>query len=211
MIAITGSSLTIIAVIAVIALRLQPHCARVPVERTIDPAARLPGGLADLLDELSREVRTGTSLHAAVVGALARRPTHLCIVRQRLTSGEPLVAALRPPAGTNDEEALVVQALHACQLAGGPVGETLDHTAAALRERRTWQLERRAHSAQARLSASMLTLVPVGFAALGVATSSRLRTVYVESPVATIAALAGLALNGGGWWWMRRIVEGGSR
>ena len=65
--------------------------------------------------------------------------------------------------------------------------------------------EARAHSAQARLSARVLTLVPVGFAGWSVVASTTFRRALFTPAGITSAAL-GLLTNAAGWWWMRRIV-----
>jgi Flp pilus assembly protein TadB len=63
-----------------------------------------------------------------------------------------------------------------------------------------------AHSAQARLSARVLTVVPLGFAAWSAFGSQRTREVYVGTLAGGACALLGLLLNLTGWRWMKRIV-----
>ena len=101
----------------------------------------------------------------------------------------------------------MAHALAVAGRAGGPAAAALDRAAAVLRERRSWRAERRAQAAQARLGATVLTVVPLGFAAWSAAGSERVRDVYAASPVALALAALGLCLNAAGWWWMRRITE----
>ncbi len=103
--------------------------------------------------------------------------------------------------------ALTVQALSAASHLGGPIAATLDEAAAVLRERAAARAERRAHAAQARLSARVLTIVPVGFAGWSVVASQRTRDVYLSSAAGGLCALCGLALNFAGWRWMHRIID----
>jgi len=63
-------------------------------------------------------------------------------------------------------------------------------------------------SAQARLSARVLTLLPVAFAGWGIATDSRVRAAYAMSPLPGACTACGLLLDLAGWWWMRRLVRG---
>ena len=65
-------------------------------------------------------------------------------------------------------------------------------------------------SAQARLSAVVLTWLPVAVLALLVLTSGGVRHV-VSSPVGIVLLGSGSLLNLAGWWWMRRIVERAAR
>ncbi len=103
------------------------------------------------------------------------------------------------------DEAVVVQVLGAAAELGGPVAATLDAGASLLRERVAAREEALAHSAQARLSARVLTAVPVAFAAWSAVGSGSFRAA-VLTPAGTAAVALGGALNLAGWWWMRRVV-----
>ena len=85
----------------------------------------------------------------------------------------------------------------------------IDAAASVLRERDAVAADARAHSAQARLSARVLTVVPLAFAAWSAATDERVRHTYLATSVGALCIAAGLALNTVGWWWMRRIVRAG--
>jgi Flp pilus assembly protein TadB len=65
--------------------------------------------------------------------------------------------------------------------------------------------EAEVHSAQARLSARVLTAVPVGFCCWTVATSSAVRAAWF-GPLGAVCAVSGGLLNLAGWWWMRHLV-----
>jgi len=162
-----------------------------------------------VLDDIGRELRAGASLVAATTSALARRPGVLPDVHRALARGAPLSAALARAAGPGTDELVLLQALRASVAAGGPSSLALERAAMVLRERSAWRAERRAQSAQARLSATLLTLVPLAVAAWAAASSSRVRAAYLTMPVTWFATAAGVACNVLGWWWMRRAVGGG--
>ena len=75
----------------------------------------------------------------------------------------------------------------------------------ALRLRAADGQERVAHSAQARMSAHVLTLVPLGFLALMLTVDADVRHATTTPTGATII-IVGLALNGVGWLWMRSVI-----
>ena len=95
--------------------------------------------------------------------------------------------------------------LRTCAELGGPAAGPLDRVAAMLRVRAAVADEQAAQSAQARLSARVLTVVPVALLGLLLVTDHRVR-VAVATAAGGAAIAAGLGLNLVGWWWMRRIV-----
>jgi tight adherence protein B len=118
------------------------------------------------------------------------------------------VAAFR--GGDDPDLAVVAQSVTAALELGGPVAATLHHGAALLREREAQRAEAKAYSAQARLSAKVLTAVPLLFTAWSAATSATFRQA-ISSPIGLVAASAGLATNTLGWWWMHRVVDTATR
>ncbi len=148
---------------------------------------------AAFLDSTSTQVRSGSSLLAALGHSRQRYPTLAQHLDSRSDNADPDVA-------------VVEQSVAAALRLGGPVAATLHHGAALLRERAAQRAEAMAHSAQARLSAKVLTAVPLLFTAWSAATSATFRQA-VTSPAGLVAAGVGLASNTIGWWWMRRIVD----
>ena len=132
--------------------------------------------------------------------------TTLGVVTDQLAGGSSLITALGQVIPRDADIALTVQALSATAHLGGPVAATLDEAAAVLRERSSARAERRAHGSQARLSARVLTVVPLVFAAWSAAGSQRTRDIYLSSIAGGICALFGLALNVIGWQWMKRTI-----
>jgi tight adherence protein B len=181
-----------------------------PVSRHARPAAarRRPepiGDFAALLDEIARQVRSGSSLAGALVDLVDGFPM-FAVVPQRLDAGMSLARALEIVEPGDADSALTLQALSATSHLGGPIAATLDEAAAVLRGRAAARAERWAHGAQARLSARVLTIVPLGFAGWSALASQRTRAVYLASSAGGVCALLGLALNLAGWRWMKSII-----
>ncbi len=190
-----------------------------PAAGRLRPAVRLPrpdihrglrrvqstSDYAALLDAIARQVRGGSTLAGAIgdeVGCFAGFE----VVAEQLTTGSSLTQALAVVEPHHADAALAVQALSATAHLGGPIAATLDEAAAVLRERAATRAERWAQSAQARLSARVLTIVPLGFAGWSAVAGERTRAVYLTSLAGATCASAGLVLNVVGWQWMKKII-----
>ncbi len=158
-----------------------------------------------MLDAIARQVRSGSSLTNAAIDEIDRT-SPLAGVVDRVVAGSSFADALAAMAPHQADLALTVQALSATANLGGPIAATLDEGAAVLRERAAARAERRAHASQARLSARVLTIVPLAFAAWSALGSQRTRDIYVTTVAGGVCAVCGLALNLAGWRWMQRIV-----
>ena len=163
------------------------------------------GEWAGLLDRMSAEVRIGASLSTALAQALATDAVQGRLVHPGVTVAALADTAAVDAAAVPDDEMLAAHAIGTAHGLGGPVAATLDAAAAQLRERVALRAEAQAHSAQARLSARVLTTVPVAFCLWNVATSPAVRLAWL-GPAGAVCAVAGGLLNLAGWWWMRRIV-----
>lgn len=163
-----------------------------------------------VVDHLVRDLRSGSSPTTALGDALAAHPTVLVDLRQRLEQGGTagLIAAGLVGAGPPHER-LVLQALRVGRRAGGSGAGVLERTADTLREQQAWAHERRAHTAQARLSARVLTALPIVFACWSITADDGVRRAYASSLLPALSAVVGGMLNLLGWWWMRRLVRGG--
>lgn len=168
--------------------------------------------VADWCDDLARRVRSGESLTMAVLdeplgGEVAVRiETIVGPMRQALRRGVPLVDAVAAPPASSTAVTMAVAVLRACARSGGSAAPTLARTASALRDRSAALTERRAQSAQARLSATVLTVLPGVVLALIVATSASSRSA-LAGPVGLLTVPLGLTLNALGWWWMRTLLR----
>ena len=71
----------------------------------------------------------------------------------------------------------------------------------------TFGAELRALSSQARISALVIGLAPVGFGAFAAATDPRTSEFLLHTPAGLILLVTGLALDGVGWLWMQRLAQ----
>jgi tight adherence protein B len=174
---------------------------------------RLPSPTDDELaawcDELSRQLRTGSSLTIAVCSAPRAAAIDATIAPAvlGLQRGDTLARALGHVGHESPPLAIVLGVLQACALLGGASAPAIDRAAAALRRRSIDAAERRVHSAQARMSALVLTLLPGGVLAITALTSSTARATIATS-FGLLSVVTGCLLNTLGWWWMRRIIGG---
>jgi Flp pilus assembly protein TadB len=164
--------------------------------------------LAAWCDDLARQLRTGSSLTAAICTAI-RSPavdTAIAPIVLGLQRGATLAGALGQVGRASPPLATVLGVLQACASLGGPSAAAIDRAAAALRRRSVDAAERRVHSAQARLSALVLTLLPGAVLVLTTLTSDTTRaTLTTTSGLSCL--VAGCLLNVVGWWWMQRIIR----
>lgn len=142
---------------------------------------------AALLDIAASELRSGSTLSVAWSTATSRH------------------GAAVTPDPTDPDAAVVTTVLGAAAALGGPMAASLDAGAALLRERVHLRAEAGAHAAQAKLSARVLTAVPLAFAAWSALTSATFRAAVTAGP-GPVCLLTGCVLNLVGWRWMRRLV-----
>jgi tight adherence protein B len=177
-------------------------------------ARRVVDGLPALLEDVARGVRAGSSLRqacaetvAAVGGPAAAGLAAAVVAAER---GQPLAEAFAAWAATSaaPEERLAAGALALAASAGGPQARAVDGVAATLRERRAVTAEVYAQSAQARLSAIVIGVLPVLFLLWAVATDRRTAAFLVATPGGWACLGAGLGLELAGAAWMRRLLRG---
>jgi tight adherence protein B len=181
--------------------------------RDVLEARRGADVLPEAVDALARAIRAGAPPTAAVRAAAAGAPRTVAdgfaAIASAVDRGLPLTDALDGwaredgPPGAD----LVATAVAVTARAGGDPGRALAAVADTLRERRALRREVLALSSQARLSAAVIAVAPVAFAAVaGVADDSTGR-VLLGSPLGLACLAAGLALDAAGWWWMDRITK----
>lgn len=205
--------IALLALVALLAAGVRPRAAirRAHVARRPRRAGMRPPTAhqwAALLDSIAAEVRTGSSLATAVQHAVghAQLPGGIVVATSLLPdAGTEATTNGGTPAAASSDEAVVVHALHAAHALGGPMASTLDAASALLRERAAIRAEAHAYSAQARLSARVLTAVPLVFAAWSLGSSRSFRSA-VLSQFGLASTAAGALCNLAGWWWMRQIV-----
>jgi tight adherence protein B len=159
-------------------------------------------------DELSRSVRSGATLTAALRAGTAPPAVEHVVesICLSLDRGQPLADALRPNGSDAPHVLVVLTVLRACAQHGGPAAEPLDRAAATLRARAADHADRLTQSAQARMSAVVMTCLPVAMLALMLLTSASVRGAVI-TPVGVLAVGIGAMLNASGWLWMRRTIN----
>lgn len=169
----------------------------------------LEGALPELFEAMARSLRSGVSLRQAVeeaAGAPGLLGRDLRLVAGEVAAGVSLLTALdgwgrrRPLPGV----ALAVSALGLGVETGGAHARALDGVAATLRARSAVAGEVRALAAQARLSAVVIVLAPLGFSALAAATDERTAAFFV-TPLGLACLAGGLALDALAALWMHRL------
>jgi tight adherence protein B len=164
-------------------------------------------------ERVSTGLRSGQSLTTAVVEADAStevggRP--FADVVHAVQRGRSLGDAFRAIDATpSTPTGLAAPVLATCADLGGASAEPIDAVADVLLARASERAERLAASAQARLSARVLTTVPFGVAGLLIVAEPSVRHV-LPSAAGTACVLAGALLNLVGWWWMRTMIRGAS-
>lgn len=170
-----------------------------------------PASVAVWCEQLARAVRSGSTLPAAIRATATPVAIDVEVDRLRLAldRGVRLTDAATGPSGSPHLD-LALAVIRACALNGGPAAEPLDRAASTLRGRAADLADRSVHSAQARLSALVMTTLPIAMLALLYVTSAATRTA-VHTPAGLVAVGFGGLLNLAGWCWMRRAVRGGLR
>ena len=186
-----------------VALRLGRHRR----ERLV--AAAVP----DALEQIGSELRAGGTVASALAGiangdgALA---WDVARVETRVRLGAALPAALRSWA--RERRAVGVEvaagALALSATVGGPAADALDGLASSLRDRLSVLAEARALSAQARYSAWVIGLAPVGYLVSTAVVDPRSVGVLFGTGSGRVCAVLGLGLELLGAMWMRAIVRG---
>lgn len=173
--------------------------------RRAQPSARAVGSWCD---DLARHIRSGASLHEALTTAIpADAPTARATdaIRLRLDRGVAVTDAVEPDADVGSHLRLALDIVGISARLGGPAAAAIDRTGSVLRQRAADQDERGVQAAQARISAHVLTAVPVVMFLLLLVLDDNVRAA-VTRPIGLACILVGLALNGVGWAWMRHIV-----
>jgi tight adherence protein B len=169
--------------------------------------------LPDTLHLVASSIRTGFSLGQAVDGASqgATDPIGSELTRALAETrlGEPLENALDRVADRVDSRDLhwTVMAIRIQQHTGGNLSEVLQTTSATIRERAAMARRVKALSAEGRLSAYILILLPILlFAFLFLTRRPYVSLLWTTTPGLVMSAF-GLVLLVAGWFWMRALSK----
>jgi tight adherence protein B len=228
----SGLDMTAVALVALAAIaaaaRLRPHhrrslpgCRREPsrsIARVIaralqrrrhhTPNAR---AVAAWCDDIARSLRSGSTLRQAALVLPLDLATEQAtsMLRLRVERGLSLAEAVDRVDADGPHLQLALGVIGSVSRIGGPSAAAIDRTATVLRQRAADDEERAAHAAQARLSAHVMTALPLLMLAVLAATDDDVRSA-ATSPIGAVCITGGLVLNAIGWWWMRHIVRGSS-
>jgi Flp pilus assembly protein TadB len=167
-----------------------------------------PRDVAAWCNDLARELRSGSTLRHTLMtvgpddDATRERTASLRLAVERSRPIGAAVAGVRHP---GPHLGLALAVIVAAADVGGSAAEPLDRVAGALRQRAADHDERGIHAAQARLSAHVMTAVPLLMLAFLTVFDDDVRAVLTR-PVGVACVGIGLALNAVGWFWMRRVV-----
>ena len=175
--------------------------------------ARLQEQMLDLVTSLASAMRTGRSLEQslAIAGAELERPLGPTVTSMvdRVALGTRLEDALTEwsdDLGSADAR-LVVGVLRLHRRAGGSLSGPLDELITTLRARRAGARELRSLTAQARLSAAILGLLPIGFFLFLSVISRRDIEQAIATPAGAGAIGVGLSLQGAAFVWIRSLLR----
>jgi tight adherence protein B len=199
--------------------RLTPR--RAARQRPLLPARRraaqpLPSERhANALDAIGRELRLGSSLHAAVIAVVERQQvTEWQWLSDASREGHMLGAVIRLNDSLNDAspDAAPKLALRAIAVAseGGDAVHAVEAAARTLRVTATITAESRTAVAHTKASINVLTWVPLVLATWLIARDERARTFFV-STAGFACLLIGVALHWVGRRWVQRLTVSAAR
>jgi tight adherence protein B len=176
-------------------------------------AAKVQEQLAEGVGVIASGLRSGRSLAGSIELAGDELPAPLGPsfrrVADRVALGDTLEDALRTwsleVGGPDARVAAGVFGLH--RRTGGALSGALDGLASTLRARRSAARELRSLTAQARLSAAILGLLPIGFFLfLSVVARSDVEASF-GTPVGSGAVMLGFTLQGLAYLWIRHLLR----
>ena len=175
--------------------------------------ARFADQLGDTLQVIAGSLRSGHGLLQAVdtVAEESESPTReefrRIVVETRL--GKNLHDALQAAAlrVSNEDFDWVVEAIEIHREVGGDLAEVLDHVAATIRSRNSIRRQVQALSAEGRLSAVILFILPVGLTGVIAVVNPSYLDELIDSTAGNVMIAVGVALLVLGGLWLRRIVR----
>lgn len=186
---------------------------------------RSDAALPDLVEDIARRLRTGSSLPQALAGAASGASAAHAEGKPLDPAADPaaalseVVAAVERGGVLTDEldrwaqrrprpaVALAVAALTLGVATGGPQARALDAVAATLRDRDAVRREATALAAQARASAAVMGFTPLVFAVVAGAADPRVAHVLLATPAGLACLASGIGLDAVAALWMLRITS----
>jgi len=176
------------------------------------PKQQEQSSVADFLDAIAREVHSGYSLTLAFVNTAERFPNLAWWtepIAVHCIRGHSLANAIADTTPTNwtADIALATRTLSVASNGGYGIASTVEKSASILREREHIALERRAQTAQIRLSTSVLSWIPLVICVWVITRQSDTRTFLLSTPLGLMCIAVGLLFNITGRKWIARIAR----
>jgi len=199
------------SIAAVAAVVVAPRLVR--RRRTRRHERRMQEHLAEAVALIATAMRSGRSLLQAIELSAEELDPSLGTTLRRLVDrtelGDPMDGAIDAWATEvgGPDARLVAGVLKLHRRTGGSLSTTLEDLAETLRSRRSAAREIESLTAQARLSATILGLLPIGFFLfLSVVAREDLEAAY-ETPAGVAAIGLGFALQGAAYLWIRGLLR----
>ena len=202
---------SVLAVVGAVAGAVSEPVLRARAARNRD--RRLIEQLPDMMRALAAAIRSGRSIPQALEAAreesIPPLRAALDTADARLSVGATLDEALDAFAteAATEDASLVVETLKIGRAAGANLPLILDVAVESLVERERIARDRRATSAQAKMSALVVGLMPLAFFAIvGSGARDQLR-VLIGDPIGWALLAGGVILEAGGALWMRALLK----
>jgi len=165
--------------------------------------------LADCLESLARSSRHNCTATDALLALPTHVPDVIRNVVQALRSQHSVISALETVAlrSTHDDDHTTLWLLQAALVHGFFIPQALDRGAVVLREVATARDELSVASAQSRLSARILTFIPIALAVFAAIVSEDARGTMFGTANGFVVLCVGVGLSWLGWRWIRRIIS----
>ena len=164
---------------------------------------------ADCLEALSRSSRHNSTATDALLTLPTHVPDVITDVVQSVRTQHSVTNALETAAlrATDEDDRTTLWLLQAALVHGFLIPQALDRGAVVLREIATARDELAVASAQSRLSARILTFIPVALATFAAIVSESARETMFGTANGFVVLCVGLGLSWLGWRWIRRIIS----
>lgn len=163
---------------------------------------------ADCCEALSRASRHNATATDALLALPSTVPNVFAeivqLVRSQHTADSAITGAT--PRATDEDDRASLWLLQSALVHGFFVPHALDRAAVVLREITSARDELSVASAQSRLSARILTFIPIGLAAFAALVSESARDTMFGTANGLVVLCVGLGLSWLGWKWIHRLI-----
>ena len=173
---------------------------------------KVEGQIADAVMGMAKSLRAGTGLLQALAYAAKETPAPLGPELHRTlrelqmgAEAEAVLGALSARVGSPDLD-IVVTAIIIQRTSGGNLSEILFNVTNTIRERAKIQADIRVLTAQQRISANLMALIPVVIAVLFILLNPDTGKLLINTTVGQIALAVGITFELSGLWLIRRLA-----